>query len=114
MNYFAFGNNGLSWRGVLPEWDLMEGEILFDHWPSDEEIIATFPNFVPKEWRDLQQAARTELMATDLVTIRCYKAGVVFPQDWRDYVEALRLIVRTYSGDVTSSLPARPEYPAGS
>lgn len=114
MNYFAFSNNGLSWRGVFPEWELFEGEILFDHWPSDEEIIAAFPNFVPKAWRDFQQAAREALFSTDMVAIRCFKAGIAFPPEWWSYVEELRLIIRTYSGDVTSTLPVKPEYPAGS
>lgn len=60
----------------------------------------------------LKQAAQAELDATDLVCLRCYKAGVSYPAAWQAYTMALRAIV---SGTDTTStaLPTRPAYPAG-
>lgn len=45
----------------------------------------------------------------DAVAIRCFKAGVAFPAEWRVYVEQLREIVRADSGE----LPKKPAFPEG-
>lgn len=55
----------------------------------------------------LADLARDALAATDSVALRCFKAGVAFPDAWRVYVGQLREIVRTSSGE----MPKRPAYP---
>jgi hypothetical protein len=113
MYLCAYSNNGLSFRWVLPEWDLEPGEVVFDHELSEAELALVFPGYVFKGWRDLQLSAKYALQDTDMAAIRCFKAGVAFPQDWVDYVDSLRMIVRTVSGDPASALPAKPDFPAG-
>ena len=61
--------------------------------------------------------ARTKLTDTDLVAMRCFKAGVAFPQEWLDYVTALRVV---RSSPTIIDLPSPPlnedgsvKYPAG-
>lgn len=61
---------------------------------------------------DLVASAKSALDNTDMVCLRCYKAGVAFPSAWQDYTTALRAIVN--GSDTTSTtLPTRPSYPAG-
>lgn len=66
---------------------------------------------------ELVLAAKTKLEWTDVVALRCVKAGVPFTTPWAEYVVALREIAK---GDV-STLPAPPmdesgniAYPLGS
>lgn len=79
---------------------------------GDFGIVA---DYVPPTatWAGRQQQARAALDGSDLVALRCFKAGVEFPTAWVDYCEALRAIVRTDDGDPTQSLPPRPQYPEG-
>lgn len=70
------------------------------------EVVAPDPELVVE---DAAMRARIELDASDTVALRCFKAGVAWPPDWKDYCEALRNIVRGGGG----ALPARPKYPAG-
>lgn len=60
----------------------------------------------------LPPLAQTALDVSDVTALRCVKAGVAFPSDWRTYVVALRAIV---NGSDTSSaeLPTRPAWPEG-
>lgn len=58
---------------------------------------------------DLKEKAQGALDKTDLTAIRCMKSGISFPQEWQDYVTALRLIVKDGDGD----FPVQPNYPAG-
>lgn len=53
--------------------------------------------------------AKIALDATDMVAIRCLKAGVAFPADWQAYCVELRAIVDGSS----DALPTAPAYPAG-
>ncbi len=39
----AYSNNGQSWRYIEPDWALTEGEVLFDHEPTDGELDSAFP-----------------------------------------------------------------------
>lgn len=64
-------------------------------------------------WAEYQAKAKVMLDATDVVCLRCYKAGVSYPTEWLDYTYKLRAIVRSVSGDPTADFPGRPEYPAG-
>lgn len=60
----------------------------------------------------LVSSASALLNMTDMVCLRCYKAGVTFPAAWQTYTTALRAIVN--GTDTTSStLPTQPVYPAG-
>lgn len=58
---------------------------------------------------ELKGQAFSALSKSDLVAIRCVKAGTSFPVDWWEYVTALRTIVNGGDGP----LPAQPEYPEG-
>ena len=40
--YKAYSNNGLSFRYVEPDWQLAEGEVVFDHEPTISELEAAF------------------------------------------------------------------------
>lgn len=101
---YAICNNGQGWRAVNSSSDID---------PATETYSATQPApIVPAAHKVLQMAAQTALDATDLVCLRCYKAGVTFPAAWQTYTTALRAIVN--GTDTTStSLPAQPAYPAG-
>lgn len=69
--------------------------------PEPEDVVNT-----------IKGDAQFALDKTDLVAIRCVKAGVAFPAEWKSYVSALRAIVS--GADTTSvSLPVMPAYPAG-
>lgn len=68
--------------------------------------VESIPAPMPASTRSLAVAA---LDATDAVAIRCFKAGVAFPDEWRVYVAQLREIVRADSGE----LPKRPAFPEG-
>jgi hypothetical protein len=64
-------------------------------------------------WADYQAKAQALLDKTDIVCLRCYKAGVAYPADWQKYTADLRAIVSAKSGDPTAALPPSPAYPAG-
>ncbi len=57
----------------------------------------------------LKSQALVALASSDVVAIRCVKAGVQFPDEWREYVAQLRTIV----GGVSDPLPDPPAYPEG-
>lgn len=60
----------------------------------------------------LKLDAQSALDKSDMVSIRCLKAGVAFPAAWQTYVASLRAIVN--GSDTTSTvLPPAPAYPAG-
>ncbi|WP_426783059.1 hypothetical protein [Pseudomonas atacamensis] len=111
MYYYAYSEDGLGVRIVLDGWDLNEGETIFDHELSEDEKIQNLPGYVPLAWREVQAKARTELVLSDMTAIRCFKDGRAFPDEWARYVKALRLIVRTHSGDPDQSFPEKPDYP---
>lgn len=54
--------------------------------------------------------ARDALARSDMVAMRCLKAGVAFPPEWQDYVVALRVVLR---GDSSAALPDQPAFPEG-
>ncbi len=68
------------------------------------------------EWSDYNLAvgtnkilAQTALSKSDLVALRCVKAGIQFPLIWRIYISELRAIINGGTGP----LPTQPEYPEG-
>jgi len=63
--------------------------------------------------RDLvnqEEETKQLLVETDLVALRCFKAGVQFPTEWINYVMALRERV---GATVLSVAPTKPSYPEG-
>jgi len=75
--------------------------------PSEVDLRSVFSKQYPEGWPvDYQKGLISKaLSATDIVSSRCYKAGVVFPQNWLDYVNALRL---AFSSEVTLEIPSPP------
>lgn len=61
---------------------------------------------------DLKAVAQEALNKCDMVALRCYKANVAWPTEWKDYDTALRTIVSGKSK--ATALPTMPKYPAGS
>lgn len=62
--------------------------------------------------RVLKKAADEALLLlgkSDLVAIRCFKAGVPFPADWVNYSEELRAALRSGA----TVLPIKPTFPSG-
>lgn len=70
--------------------------------PGDSELLA-----------QIQAQAQSELNATDMVALRCFKSGVSFPAAWLSYVHTLRLIVAETAWRSSLELPTRPSYPSG-
>lgn len=64
-------------------------------------------------WKAYQAQAQALLDETDMVSLRCFKAGVVFPTTWLSYVQALRAIMSAQTGDPTQTFPTKPTYPTG-
>lgn len=65
-------------------------------------------------WANHQAAAQAALDFNDRVAIRCLKAGVPYPVEWRNHDNALRAILRAASGDPAQTMPPHPtEFPAG-
>ena len=64
-------------------------------------------------WSEYKAKAQLLLDATDLVALRCWKAGVPYPTEWLIYTNKLRDIVRSTSGNPCNTFPDIPAYPAG-
>ncbi|MBN1839777.1 MAG: hypothetical protein JW802_07015 [Campylobacterales bacterium] len=77
-----------------------EAQNLINPPKTDEELKAEF-----------KAAVQTAIDKTDLVALRCWKAGIEFPTDWKEYTVALRALL---SSAVVVDLPTMPEYPSGS
>ena len=59
-------------------------------------------------WAAHQASAQAALDFNDRVAIRCLKAGVSYPAEWRNHDNALRAILRAASGDPTLPTPPHP------
>lgn len=83
-------------------------------WVHDGSVVLEEPEHLvrARAWAIHQAQAIAALQASDVVALRCLKAGISFPSAWMDYVDALREIVRTPTGE-PGPLPARPDYPPG-
>ncbi len=62
--------------------------------------------------QQLQGQAQAALDKTDLVALRCFKAGVAFSPAWQSYTAALRAIA-SGADTASTSLPSQPAYPSG-
>lgn len=60
-----------------------------------------------------KDSAGKMLVESDMVALRCFKAGVEFPESWKEYVQALRLVVRAAEWGDGVQIPPKPEYPQG-
>lgn len=58
---------------------------------------------------DFAGDAQKALTTSDLVALRCVKAGITFPAEWRAYIVSLRGIVN----GAEVPLPSQPDFPAG-
>jgi hypothetical protein len=75
---------------------------------TDEQQAEVYSSRVAAMAQSSKRTAQTLLDETDMVAIRCSKAGVEFPTEWRSYVTELRNIIRTGTGNI----PTKPSYPA--
>ena len=73
---------------------------------ADGSFIAPAPDTLTPFLLSVQ----AELDRTDLVAIRCIKAGVAFPTEWQTYTTDLRALL---SSTTAGTLPTPPAYPAG-
>jgi hypothetical protein len=95
---------------------LPQGEVQFDHWPTDAELAAAFPSYVAPPsaaWLAHQAQAQALLDKSDMTIIRCAENGVPVPATWAAYRKALRVISGATTGDPTQVLPTAPAFPAG-
>ena len=63
-------------------------------------------------WAKYQAQVQILLNKSDIVALRCVKAGIIFPTDWLTYVADLRVIISASTG-TPATLPTQPDYPAG-
>lgn len=113
MALWKDSNNGIH--------DDMDGAALsLPTWPqgmtqitqSEADAILNPPLTSAQLHAQLVASAKVALDSSDMVAIRCMKAGVAFPGAWQTYVTGLRAIVN--GTDTTSTvLPTQPAYPAG-
>lgn len=80
---------------------------------TDDQVASMQDKNASQLWAEYQSKAQALLDKTDIVCLRCYKAGVVYPLEWQTYTSDLRAIVSAKSGDPTAVLPQTPDYPAG-
>jgi hypothetical protein len=62
---------------------------------------------------DKKVAAQAALDKSDMVAVRCVKAGVEFPSEWQAYVASLRAVMSASDGAENGVIPTMPSYPAG-
>ncbi|HEY6020582.1 MAG TPA: hypothetical protein VIY48_12035 [Candidatus Paceibacterota bacterium] len=101
---YAVKKDGTGWRAVETSADV-------------DQTIETYQTLQPAPIYDsssekLKKSAIIALDKTDMVAIRCIKAGVVFPADWQSYTQSLRAIVNG-TDTTTTTIPVAPAYPAG-
>lgn len=74
---------------------------------KDGQLIST-EQIVPTR-EEIIAEAKFKLGQTDLVALRCLKAGVSYPAEWRQYTADLRAIASGTEGQI----PTQPNYPEG-
>lgn len=79
---------------------------------ADAQAIQNPPPTAAQLHAELVASAHAALDATDLVCLRCYKAGVTYPAEWQTYTTELRSIVNG-TDKTSTTLPTQPSYPAG-
>lgn len=94
QNAIDNNHNKINQNGITELFDFRTQEEI------DTEALATF-----------KTAVQTAIDKTDLVALRCWKAGVEFPTEWREYTVTLRTLL---ASTVVVELPVMPDYPVGS
>lgn len=80
--------------------------------PISDDDAATLQVSLAATALQLRQVeARAALDKTDMVAMRCMKAGVPYPAAWMTYTTALRAIISA-TGDAPA-LPSQPAFPKG-
>jgi len=91
------------------------GDTLLTEWTfeidpfSDEEIAAALAKV---DWAKVRSLRVPLLAASDIVAIRCMKAGQPFPADWQAYTTALRDITKQ-ADPLQVEWPTPPAIPSG-
>lgn len=96
----------------------VEGKV-YDEALTKDELMQRYPDrpdedFIPVEIVHIDTTnypliAKQELVKSDGVALRCAKAGVAYPQSWRDRDVKLRQVVNGEHKDI----PDTPPYPEG-
>jgi len=116
----SFYDELVKYGGLVGEhfsW-IADGDLIFFE-DTPESVVSGVTDVYSKHnpdllsWSEYQTKAQSLLNDTDIVAIRCLKAGISYPAEWMDYTNNLRDIVRATSGDSTVDLPQRPIYPSG-
>jgi hypothetical protein len=100
---------GAQWQACLdaPGWTVVDGTLAA---PTKSQIEA---RQAADAWASHQADAMAALDDSDTTILRCYENGVVVPQAWAAYRQALREVVGAASGDPSQGLPQKPPYPSG-
>ncbi len=100
---YAIREDGQGYRAVNGPDDVGNNEIYSDAPPAR--------NLAEGQTKVLKSQAQATLDRSDITVLRCYENAVTVPTMWRKYRLELRAII---SGTSTSTtLPTRPDYPAG-
>jgi hypothetical protein len=73
----------------------------------------TYTPTLAEQWVRFIAGVKAALDDTDMVTWRCYKAGVAFPAVWLDYTRQLRALMGVEQTSAPPALPVPPAYPEG-
>lgn len=105
---YAIKNDGQGWRAVNGAEDILPNETF-----SATQPMPTAEQITAEAWAAYQQQSLLALEKSDMVALRCVKAGVAFPSTWQTFVAKHRAIVAAATGDPTAPQPVMPAYPAG-
>lgn len=90
----AYYSDGLFWYGVTDPDVYGEGEVRFDHEPTEEELIAAFPNYlaaraqmINQQNRELRAAAYRE--ESDPLFFKAQR-GEATMEEWLAKVEEIK------------------------
>lgn len=102
MAYYAT-NNGMTVIACDSDYIVNAGEVLFEDFPTAEQLTVAFTGYTAAVIAaNLAPKITAALAKSDMVAMRCLKAGVPFPPEWQTYVTALR----------SGMLPNQPAYPS--
>lgn len=91
---WAYSNNGVSYRTCGDANQIDDGEVFFDHTPSNDELLSVFPNYAEAKAENDKEVAKT-LRATaykdesDPVFFK-WQRGEATQQEWLDKVAEIK------------------------
>lgn len=97
----AYSNNGKSWRHIGAEWNLLPGEVTFDHQATEQELCSAFPSREQSKINDARELMQCEswkvLRALTQMGLRQSVDGVVAnaDQDTKDMYYRATVFHRT-------------------